>query len=253
MRAYGRGASTRSNATSTERSERCPHPHPCSTMTAAARCASSACSRIRPSGSGALSLQLERDLVECAPRPLLARLDRAEDRVRRVGRVAGGVAVGRGVTAADLPARPADSQVQPSPAALQALLAARHLGAFGHVRHLDRVEVRARRRRAHRAVAGGLRMASMLVAVPARSDRRPHRSLCPRSNGCRPAPAAQRTAISAPGLCPLTDLHPARACDTRCAYISWRRSSATAAGEWTPARPLTRCGRTARQRKERPR
>ena len=50
-----------------------------------------------------------RELVRIAPRPCLARLERADDRVARGLRVGGRVAAGRVVAAADVPARPGRS------------------------------------------------------------------------------------------------------------------------------------------------
>src|SRR3954454_4923573 len=65
----------------------------------------------------------ERDLVQVAPAPRLARLRRAHDRVVRLVEVLGRVAVRRVVAAADLPALPAEAQVNPRRPDLQALLA----------------------------------------------------------------------------------------------------------------------------------
>src|SRR5581483_11984607 len=98
----------------------------------------SLCLRLTPASSDD-----ERDLVDVAPAPVLARLRRAGDRVARLGRVTRGVAIRRGVAAADLPAGLAHPQVNPPGADLQALLAAgdrlRQLG------DPDLVEVRALR------------------------------------------------------------------------------------------------------------
>src|SRR3954447_3739273 len=65
----------------------------------------------------------ERDLVQVAPAPLLARLGRAHDRVVRLVEVRRGVAVRRVVATADLAAFAAQPQVHPRRADLEALLA----------------------------------------------------------------------------------------------------------------------------------
>src|SRR3954453_19259906 len=83
----------------------------------------------------------ERDLVQVAPAPRLARLGRAHDRVVRLVEVRRGVAVRRVVAAADLAALPAQPQVNPRRADLQALLAT--LDPFRQF-VLDGVEVGAR-------------------------------------------------------------------------------------------------------------
>ena len=57
---------------------------------------------------------LERDLVHVAPVPVLARLERADDRVAALGRVGARVAVRRAVAAADLSALAAEAQVHPA-------------------------------------------------------------------------------------------------------------------------------------------
>src|ERR1019366_5461894 len=80
-----------------------------------------------------LLAQDEGDLVDRAPGPVLAGLDRAHDRMGGLGGVARGVLVGRGVTAADLAAGATDAQVHPTPAHLQALLTARHVRTGGHL------------------------------------------------------------------------------------------------------------------------
>src|SRR3954449_9494066 len=80
-----------------------------------------------------------RDLVDEAPRPVLARLDRAHDRVTIAPGVGAGVAVGGAVAAADVAALEADAQMDPPRAHAQAVLAAVDgLGQFGD---LDVVEV----------------------------------------------------------------------------------------------------------------
>jgi RNA polymerase sigma factor (sigma-70 family) len=67
-----------------------------------------------------------RQLVREAPRPVLARLDRADDRVAAGAGVGGRVAHGRVVAAPDVAALEADPQVQPLRAGGQALGAAVH-------------------------------------------------------------------------------------------------------------------------------
>src|SRR5207344_1042337 len=78
--------------------------------------------RAGPSGSRAG--QDERDIVDDAPRPVLARLHRSQDGVADLARVAAGVPVGRRVAAADLPAGLAHPKMQPPAPGLEALLAA---------------------------------------------------------------------------------------------------------------------------------
>src|SRR4051794_2852478 len=78
-----------------------------------------------------------RDLVDEAPRPVLARLDRAHDRVIVAPGVRARVAVGRAVAAADVAALEADAQMGPSRAHAQAGPAAvdgpRQFGGVGVV------------------------------------------------------------------------------------------------------------------------
>src|SRR4051794_10484959 len=80
-----------------------------------------------------------RQLVVEAPGPVLARLDRAHDRVPRGVVVRGRVAIGRGVAAADVPALQADAQVHPAAARGEAVLAAVH--GVGQLAQEDVVEV----------------------------------------------------------------------------------------------------------------
>src|SRR5205807_657239 len=61
--------------------------------------------------------QLEGGLVDVAPVPVLARLERPDDRVARCQEVAGGVPAGRVVAAADVAALLADAEVDPVPPA----------------------------------------------------------------------------------------------------------------------------------------
>ena len=84
--------------------------------------------------------QNERDFVDVAPRPVLARLQRADDRMAAGGDVLAGVLVRRGVTASDVATGTTDTQVEPGSADLQAVLAARHV--FRRL-NLYLVEVRA--------------------------------------------------------------------------------------------------------------
>src|SRR4051794_14513348 len=93
-----------------------------------------------------------RDLVEIAPRPVLARLDRAHDRVVLAARVRGRVAVGRAVAAADVAALEADAQVDPPRAHLQAVLAA--VDGLRQLGDLDVLEVGAD---GHRDLSSGRR------------------------------------------------------------------------------------------------
>ena len=76
----------------------------------------------------------QRDVVHEAKGPLLARLERSDERVAAASSVGARVAVGRVVTTADLAALEADSQVQPRVSRGQAILAARDgLGELGDV------------------------------------------------------------------------------------------------------------------------
>src|SRR5690349_7373390 len=83
----------------------------------------------------------ESDLVEVAPAPVLARLERADDRVLGRALMGGRVAVRRVVAATDVPALQADAEVQPLAPDAQAVLAAGDLR--GQLAELDLVEVRA--------------------------------------------------------------------------------------------------------------
>src|SRR5215831_6510571 len=89
-------------------------------------------------GSG---FELERELVLVAPEPVLARLERADDRVPGRVVVRSRVLVGRVVAAADLAAGHAFAEVHPPAARAQTLRAA--FGARGSDVEVDRVEVRA--------------------------------------------------------------------------------------------------------------
>src|SRR3989449_11582074 len=82
-----------------------------------------------------------RDLVHVAPAPVLARLERAHDRMLHRPEVLRRVLVLRRVAAPDVPAREAEPQVHPRVADAQALLASAALW----FRVLHRVEMVARR------------------------------------------------------------------------------------------------------------
>ena len=74
----------------------------------------------------------EPELVHEAPRPRLAGLERADQRVAAAACVCAGMAVGRVVAAADLAALQADAQMQPRFPRGQAFLTAIHrLGQLG--------------------------------------------------------------------------------------------------------------------------
>jgi hypothetical protein len=69
----------------------------------------------------------EGDLVHVAPRPVLARFERGDDRVVTGRGVFGGVLVGGGVAAADVTAGAANPQMNPPTADAKAVLAALEL------------------------------------------------------------------------------------------------------------------------------
>src|SRR5271170_4095448 len=79
----------------------------------------------RPDGPGPALGRLHADLVDVAPDPVLAGLERLHQRVARRVEVLRGVLVGRGVAAVDLPAGQAQAQVHPGAADLHALAAPR--------------------------------------------------------------------------------------------------------------------------------
>ena len=80
----------------------------------------------------------ERDVIHVAPAPLLARLERADERVATASAVSARVAVGRVVATADLAALEADSEMQPRVSRGQAILAARDgLGELGDVNVIE--------------------------------------------------------------------------------------------------------------------
>jgi len=80
-----------------------------------------------------------RELVDEAPGPGFAGLDRADDRVTAGPAVRRGVAIGRVVAAADVAALQADAQVQPGVTRQQAVLAA--IDGLGQLCDQDVVEV----------------------------------------------------------------------------------------------------------------
>src|SRR4051794_37072046 len=79
------------------------------------------------------------ELVGEAPAPVLARLQRADDRVLGLSRVPARVLARRAVAAADVAAFQADAQVQPLAALAQAVLAA--VGRLRQLGDLDRIQV----------------------------------------------------------------------------------------------------------------
>src|SRR5215216_3965117 len=86
-------------------------------------------------------LQAKHQLIDVAPAPVLARLDRADDRMIRRTMVRRRVAPGGVVAAAYVPARLAHAQVHPAPAGDEAFLAARDV--VRRIEELDGFEVRA--------------------------------------------------------------------------------------------------------------
>src|SRR3954470_13363865 len=98
--------------------------------------------RRRDPGLAADLRDAHRDLVDEAPRPVLARLERAHDRMAVGARVLAGVATRRAVAAADAAALQADPQVDPLAAARQAVLAA--VDGVGQLEELHVVEMGAR-------------------------------------------------------------------------------------------------------------
>src|SRR6476469_3506852 len=84
-------------------------------------------------------LEDERDFVDVAPRPVLARLGGLHDRMADGAKVRARVTVRRAVATADVAAALTHAQVQPPPADLQAVFAAGN--RVRQLEHLDRVEV----------------------------------------------------------------------------------------------------------------
>src|SRR3954468_11570890 len=100
---------------------------------------------------------VECDIVDVAPDPVLARLGRARDRVRVVPRVPARVPIRGRVAAADLPAARAHPQVPPAAADREALLAT--LDRVGEGREADLVEMGAVGHGSPSVVASGGRLA----------------------------------------------------------------------------------------------
>src|SRR5919198_5748417 len=93
----------------------------------------------------ALLCRLHHELIDIAPEPVLARLERLHERVAGGVEMLGGMLVLRRVTAADVPANEALAQVDPRLSRFQAVLAA--VRARRHIP--DLVQVRAGYRRHH--------------------------------------------------------------------------------------------------------
>src|SRR3954462_3038612 len=68
--------------------------------------------------------QIEQDFIDIAPAPSLRRIVALDDGMTGGGEMLGSVLIGRIVTTADVAAGPADPQMQPHAAALEALFAA---------------------------------------------------------------------------------------------------------------------------------
>src|SRR5258706_15123227 len=81
-----------------------------------------------------LSPELHRDLVDITPAPVLAALERGDDRMLRRMVVLGRMLVLRVVATADVAAGPAQAKVHPGIADCEALLAA---GGVRSVRHYE--------------------------------------------------------------------------------------------------------------------
>src|ERR1051325_9003392 len=110
--------------------------------------------------------QIEHDLVDVAPAPALGRIIALDHRMAGGVEMFGGVAVGRAVAAADVPAGAAQPQVHPDRAALEALLAAAR--ARRHLAHLVGVKTC----RHHALLVWTI---STGVGASSRSSRRPRR------------------------------------------------------------------------------
>src|SRR6266481_4401384 len=83
-------------------------------------------------------LEHERDFVDVAPRPVLAGLGGLHDRMPDGAKVCARVSVRRAVATPDVATALTHTQVQPSPADLQAVLATRN--RVRQLEHRDRVE-----------------------------------------------------------------------------------------------------------------
>src|SRR5215472_10533631 len=82
-------------------------------------------------------LEVDLDFINIAPAPILARLERADDRMLRLVEVLGGVLVLRGVAAPDVAAGQAQAQVDPGVAHFEAFFTA--VGLRFHVVYLIEV------------------------------------------------------------------------------------------------------------------
>src|ERR1700712_2714110 len=80
--------------------------------------------RDRPALRRAALAKVERHFIHIAPAPALRRVIALDDRVARGVEVGGGVPVRRVIAATDVAAGPAEPQMQPDRADLQALLTA---------------------------------------------------------------------------------------------------------------------------------
>jgi len=84
--------------------------------------------------------RFDHHFVDVTPSPVLARLERPNNRVMGFSKMLRGVFVLRGVTAADMAARLAQPQMDPRVTPLQALLAS--VGVRRHIVHLVQVRTR---------------------------------------------------------------------------------------------------------------
>ena len=119
--------------------------------------------------TGHRQVDQQRLVVDEAVRPRLAGLDRADQRVLVLARVAAGVLVRRRVAAPHLPAAEADAQVDPAVAGLEALLAAGDAVPGRDLGDLDLVEMGAGGHAGHatprRRGAGSGRLVRLLFLV----------------------------------------------------------------------------------------
>src|SRR6185437_4658830 len=96
-----------------------------------------------------IAAQIEHHLVDIAPAPSLGRIIALDDGMLAAVEMLGGMLVLGGVAAADMPAGPADAQMQPFIAAFEAFLA-----TLGAGRDLgDGIQVRTKIRVAHCAAS----------------------------------------------------------------------------------------------------
>jgi len=141
--------------------------------------------RRRRDPRGPLDLGHEhRNAVDVAPRPLLVRFQRADQRVSRRVRVSGRVAVRRVIATSNMPALQADAQVQPRFLGGQTLLATGHAlwedgdpdVAAMRARH-ERQTLIALARSGHRANARYCRLSFSARAISRRRRRSPAEAL----------------------------------------------------------------------------